>query len=781
VSRPRSNVFNPPVHLESTLDVRSRAESPSFETVSLPTTLNGRYVITELLGTGGMGVVFRATDLVSRREVALKMLRGPNATSSSLALFKAEFMTLATLSHPNIAAVYDFARCRDSAAHFFTMELVTGRGALAATQNATFDQVLGLVLQVLRALSYLHARGVVHFDLKPANMLIMADGRVRLLDFGIARSAHSSACGRYATPAFMAPELRSEGAEVDRRADLYSLGVTWFQLLFRRLPQARAASAADDECAAGEFELSAEEETNVPGWLPAVLRRLLERDPARRYRTANEVIAVLNRVRDVADVIETPETSDSYVATAALVGRGHAFQELFGHVQRRARLGRQGPLAALCIGPSGSGKSRLLREVRYQCQTARYFVLESRCDAEASGPYAAWNEIITQAASPRPRREAMSSDALADGVVQLLMALSTPSVVILDDLQWMDAMSLELLELVLERLATRQREEAVPVAFLLSSREEMSSSCDAMLKHLRDARALLEVALDPLDPLEVRELVESMLGASELTSGLAQALTDATGGNALLVAEVLRAWVRDGRLSAQAAGWTFRVDPCATELAREVRGLFRERVRELVPLQFRTLCVLALLRRPLALGLLSTVLESDPDSTLEAVTELRRRNLVFLSAEESVQVTTEHWSDAANAMMDAESRTTLHLRLAEAFETSGDTASAALHYQRAAKFAAAAEQYARAAEQCYERGALSHVLEYAEKSAECGASAEMLGRLCSLAAEAARLRGDGRAEGFAQRALGLLPVGSSDWLRASRVAIAVFNPLAKGA
>jgi predicted ATPase len=287
------------------------------------------------------------------------------------------------------------------------------------------------------------------------------------------------------------------------------------------------------------------------------------------------------------------------------------------------------------------------------------------------------------------------------------------------------------------------------------------------------------VTLPPLDSFEVAALVGSMLGANDVTPELAQALTDATRGNALLVSEVLRTWVKDGRLRPHPSGWMFRVAPRTSEIAREVGGLFRERLRELAPVHFQALCVLAIARRPLALGLLSAVLEADPDTASLAVAELRRRNLVFLSRGEFVQVATERWSDAANALMNPKLRKTLHLRLAEEL-TSGDPALAALHYQRGMNLAAAAEQYGRAAQQCYERGALNEVLEHTERSAACGASAEALGRLWSLAAEAARLIGDSRAVSFAERALMLLPVGGSDWIRASRVAIAMFNPLAKG-
>ncbi|MFZ5894097.1 MAG: protein kinase domain-containing protein [Myxococcota bacterium] len=787
--------------IERTLGLGERPEPTAYDTFPLPITLNGRYELHELLGAGGMGVVYRATDLVSGREVALKTLRDREVSPTALALFKAEFMTLSTLSHPNIAAVHDFARRHDSAECFFTMELVHGRGAIEATHNATLEQILSLALQVLRALSYLHARSVIHFDLKPANIMITSDGQVRLLDFGVARSAHSRPRGLYATPIYMAPEVRS-GGEVDRRADLYSFGVTLFQLVFRRVPASQAALEANPEVQ--DFELTPAERAQVPTWLPPILQRLVERDPARRFRTANEVISALNRARGVDDAIETDQTSDSYVASAALVGREDAFETLLDHVQRRARGGRQGPIATLCVGPSGSGKSRLLRELRHQCQLARHLVFEANCYAEAREPYAAWCDIIGHAATSlerpaephlaviqklapataarlgsAPERRAMHAHALAEGVVELLLATNLPALVSFSDVEWIDAPSLELLELVLERCASLQRQKPVRLAFLLSARGELADPLAAMLGRLRSAQGLLEVPLLPLDSRQVGELVASMLGATNITPPLSQALTDATHGNALLVAEVLRAWVRDGRLSPQPSGWTFRVSAGAAEIAEQVERLWRDRLTELAPLELQLLRLLAVFGRPLTLSLLSAAVDADAKSALAAVAELRRRELVLISRDELVHVTNPRFAEAVGAAIESNERMALHLRLADALALEHDAARAALHYQRGANLVAAAEQYAVAASQSFERGELSRVLEHAEMVAACGASGAALGRVASLAAEAARLCGDPRAADYARQALTLLAPGSSEWLQASRVAIAVFNPLAK--
>jgi len=774
---------------------------PSPTELLVPTTVNGRYRVTELLGKGGMGVVYRATDAVRGRDVALKMLRGEGLNTTSLGLFKAEFMTLGTLHHPNIAAVYDFARRQGTRDFFFTMELIAGQNALKATEHASLPEILGIGLQVLRALAYLHTREVIHLDLKPANILVSMDERVRLVDFGIASSTYAQANGRYATPLYMAPELLREGAEIDRRADLYSLGVTLFELVFRRFPSAGALFEVSDSSRRGSFALSEAELRRVPGWLPGILRRLIASDPAERFRTANEVIAAINEARDTSDAIETEETSDSYVASAALVGRNDELEALLDFVYQRMTSGVEGPIAVLCQGPSGAGKSRLLHEVRRQCQLARYFFLDGQCYGDALEPYVAWETIVAQAAaliapaiephaavvhavSPalaarvglaaEPRK--LGADRLAQCLVELLLAAGESCVVSVADLQWIDPASLELLELVLERCADLQRERPVRVAFLLSAREDLPDPLERTLRRLRSTQTAFSVAPPPLDAPQVGELVASMLGTTDIAQSLSEALARATGGNAMLVTEVMRAWVKDGSLVPQASGWTFRRRPSAAEIALQLTHVLSDRLAELSRQELQALRSLAVFGRPLSLALLGALLEADRETVLAVLSELRHKRFVFVSGDERVHFSAARWGESIRETMEPSVRAELHCRLAELLAHSADAPLVAFHYECGANAEAAAKWYCRAAANSFFRGELKPVLDYAEKSRTCGADGIALGQVCSMAAEAARLCGDKRAESFAQRALSLLPPGSIEWIRASRVAIAVFNP-----
>ncbi len=258
------------------------------------------YRIVAPLGAGGMGEVYRAVDSTLGREVAIKVL--PTAFASDgerLARFEREARLLASLNHPNIAAVYGLHELAGN--RFLAMELVPGEDLAHRLENGALpvDEALAIARQIADALAAAHEQGVVHRDLKPANVQVTADGRVKVLDFGLAKGldvgagdlAHSPTLTFGATvegvilgtAAYMSPE-QARGRPVDRRADVWAFGcVLWEMLTGRRLFGGETVS---DTIAA---VLRAEPDWNrLPDETPAAVRRLLrrclERDPAKRLR-----------------------------------------------------------------------------------------------------------------------------------------------------------------------------------------------------------------------------------------------------------------------------------------------------------------------------------------------------------------------------------------------------------------------------------------------------------------------------------------------------------------
>lgn len=245
-----------------------------------------QYEIQHKIGEGGMGVVYRARHTKLDRLVALKVLRPELATLPELEeRFLREAQALASLDHEGIVRVHDFGEA--GGFFFLAMEYVDGASLreVMASGAMSSKEVLALVPKLCAALEYAHGQGVVHRDVKPENLLIDADGRVKIADFGLAKitSHDGTAMTRtqqaMGTPHYMAPEQIAGTRDVDHRADLYSLGVVLYELLTGELPLGRFAPPSE-KSDAGER------------WDPVVMKSL-EPDPSERYQSASELEASL--------------------------------------------------------------------------------------------------------------------------------------------------------------------------------------------------------------------------------------------------------------------------------------------------------------------------------------------------------------------------------------------------------------------------------------------------------------------------------------------------------
>lgn len=253
-----------------------------------------RYVLEEELGRGGMGVVYRATDLRLRRTVAIKILNPHQHTEEAMARFEREARAAAALSHPGIVHIYDFARGFGSS--YISMEYVEGvtlYHLLRTDREAVRAQLLPFVVQIADAVAYAHARGVIHRDLKPANMVVSERRTVKILDFGIARrldEAEPDVSGATGTPYYMAPE-QILGEPPDKRSDVYSLGVTFFQMATGTLPftQGNILRAHIEQPPPDPTLIN----PNLPPALGAVIVRCLAKSPTDRPADGGALHAAL--------------------------------------------------------------------------------------------------------------------------------------------------------------------------------------------------------------------------------------------------------------------------------------------------------------------------------------------------------------------------------------------------------------------------------------------------------------------------------------------------------
>jgi serine/threonine-protein kinase len=271
-----------------------------------PTKL-GRYEIVDEIGKGAMGVVYLARDPLIGRLVALKTFRiGYSVRDQELEQFRARFIREAQsagiLSHPNIVTIHDVVEESEEGLAFIAMEYVRGtnlKALLQGDQPLSLPFVVDVIAQVADALDYAHSHRVIHRDVKPANILITADNRVKITDFGIARLDTSNLTQEgqlLGTPNYMAPE-QIQGKDVDHRADLFALGVVLYEMLTRHKPfQGENLTVVSHRIVYDHFTPPREYLREMPPGIEPVLNRALEKDPARRYQRAKEMVDELRRL-----------------------------------------------------------------------------------------------------------------------------------------------------------------------------------------------------------------------------------------------------------------------------------------------------------------------------------------------------------------------------------------------------------------------------------------------------------------------------------------------------
>jgi len=260
----------------------------------------GKYRLVDQIGRGAMGEVFRAHDSVLDRYVALKIIEAGGDDEKRLR-FRREAQSAARLTHPNIVVVHDFGE--DSGRFFMAMELLDGSDLKRLIRESAFPDIrsrLDVMEQICDAVAFAHATNIIHRDLKPANIFVLPSGQVKIVDFGLARIGESSVTGTgtiLGTPNYMAPE-QVRGRGIDARADIFSLGAVFYELL-----SGRRAFEGDSVHAVLYAVMQREPDPlqliapSVPAAVAEVVMRALQKDPSRRFRSAEEMRNVVRALR----------------------------------------------------------------------------------------------------------------------------------------------------------------------------------------------------------------------------------------------------------------------------------------------------------------------------------------------------------------------------------------------------------------------------------------------------------------------------------------------------
>jgi len=552
-----------------------------------------RFRILRELGRGGLGTVFEAEDLEREQHVALKVLW--KTDSHSLFRLKREFRSLAEVHHPNLVMLYDLFA--DGKQPFFTMELVAGANVLtycvAAHGRPSADaqadtipshgwpmvsdeaKLRSVLPQLAAGLDAIHAAGLLHRDIKPSNVLVSAKGTVKILDFGLAVPAdaqrkETTVGHAVGTAAYMSPEQALGDRDLDPVSDWYSVGVLLYELITGRLPfsgpSMRVLLDKQDRPAVPPRQLV----HDVPKDLDALCEALLERDPAERPRPRQ----ILERL-GVADAeLSTTHSTQSRNEGVTLAGRDAELAELrrvFEYVEE------EGAHSLLIRGPSGIGKTALVQELlrHLELDVPDLVVLSGRCYESEHVPYRAMDGVIDELSRfwrklsdleaggllprgagrlrqlfpvlgrvpavalrepPRHKEDPEIRRSRAYRALRELFQRLTdrrPTIVFLDDLQWVDVDSANL-------LSDLMRPPDPPHLLLLMASRDYPIEDTPALGELVAAlgKRVQTIDLGPLAPDDCRRLAE-MLASAAGPEGVARVASE-SDGNPFFLRELAR-------------------------------------------------------------------------------------------------------------------------------------------------------------------------------------------------------------------------------------------------
>lgn len=611
--------------------------------------INHRYQVVQRLGAGAMGTVYLAEDLVRvQRRVALKILKSETLEDTEV-WSKGEYEALTRLRHPNLARVHDFGRISDSNDFYIVSEYIRGQDLFSATREMDEEELHDVIAQICRALEYIHTQGYVHFDIKPDNILVTRDRsvgsddsskvqwspdapkssdkgsgppRVKLIDFGLAEQLSGTFdFAIKGTLNYVAPEI-IQGRNPDKRADLFSLGVTLFQILTAKLPFVGEDGGTVSRERTNWREDVRRQLSSQPDYMVDILVRLLEDQPERRFASAREIIQTLNAGAGRHYQIETAETQVSYLYCSRLVGRRTELNRLkeeaetifqaavyqqkdgggksSGDTSVVSRIlrdeSRKRPPLALISGEIGIGKSRLFEEFAHFLKMREIPVHIGNSYETAHDPYQPFREIIEQMALSnglesdifqkhkdavtrlcpklrssdvdeedetgfRPDKERLYFiDSLASFIVEA--AGVRPCVINLNNLHWADEASVELLNHLVKTIADADSQLPCDLPLMvfatMRSDESLPEGLRNTLTELREDQRIQEIQLRRFNRAQIAELMHHMLSVEEIPRGFLDRLEERTSGNPLFIVEILKVLQEEGIIARDGDSWKIR-------------------------------------------------------------------------------------------------------------------------------------------------------------------------------------------------------------------------------
>lgn len=670
--------------------------------------LSGRYRLDSQIGRGGMGVVFRATDLQLQRTVAVKVISENSSPDARERLIR-EARAAAALNHPHIVSVYDVGEAHGLP--FLVMELVDGQ-SLGRMTRVDLSRIIEIGLQICAALEHAHANNIVHRDLKPDNVLVSTTGEsIKLADLGLALAGHAARISHaglvLGTPSYMAPE-QALGHKVDARTDLYALGVLLYELTTGRVP-----FAGHDALTVLSQHVHAPPvpprvlRSDLPRGLELLILRLLEKNPDARFQTAADVAAALRRSLDQPGIDEDADAAPAVAILDALsrgrlVGRATELAEVRQLLQRA--LDGHGH-AVLLSGEPGAGKTRLAREITIQAAVDGAVVLAGGCyEYEATTPYlpfveafrrwvreekndanlrAALGDAAPQIAKLAPEIEARLGPFPAraelspheerllffDAVVKVLSTLARSKGLLFyaDDLHWADRGTLWLMGHLLRHL---REERALVVGCYRETELDRAHPLARALVDWNRERLVTRITLRRFGVDETNEQLSALLG-EHVSAEFGDAVHRETEGNPFFVEEVLKALIEQGSVRRESGRWK-RCEVGELVIPQSVKETIGNRLDRVGDQTNDVLRIAAVLGKTFSFDELQAAADNiSEDTLLDALDESTTAQLINSTGSDSFTFTHDKIREVLYEELNPIRRRRLHRHAAEGLERHG--------------------------------------------------------------------------------------------------------------
>ncbi len=596
-----------------------------------------KYKIIDQLGQGGMGIVFKAINTENNNVVALKVLSKNSLQDEELKRrFEREANAGMRMNHPNIVKIFEIGE--EKGEFFIAMEYVEGETLKQRlrTGSFSFDEVIDTAIAAAAALADAHSKGIIHRDIKSENIMFTSAGDIKVMDFGLAKIQDASILTKEAsvlgTISYMSPQ-QAIGEVIDKRSDIYSLGVVMYELLTKKLPFAGDYEMAVIYSILNEEPLGVREINEaVPKPLEQIVAKALKKDLNQRYQSAEELIEDLKKVKFHLNLVQPEETVEELelVATeemsrveergftSELVGREEQLENMKLLLNKSVMGNGQ---TVFVIGEAGIGKTRLTWEFEKHSKTLKCRMLKSQCQLRGSGyPYQPFVDAIRsffeikgieddQKLMEYVRENAAELENIMpvirlflnikgsskfviegkeqfwDAIFRLILKISAerPLIIFIDDLHWADEDTLNLFYYLSRNIYNSK------IMLLGTYRpEDVKQEDEEKVHPLKEIQyemnrdgILSVIELNRLDSVEIRKMTNSIFKHSEFGDKFFQTLAGETEGNPFYVIETLKLLLAEGIIVKTDKSFSLKNDYDKFSIPSKVHDLVMLRIERL--------------------------------------------------------------------------------------------------------------------------------------------------------------------------------------------------------